>query len=160
MRWLRSLPAFFVRSIVEDCFRKAIQKHGVPETVYFDNGKQYRTNWIKRTCSVLGIRLLYAKPYQPEAKGKVERLNRAVDSFLSEAVLEKPKTLERLNQLFQVWLSECYQNKPHSALDNKSPESTYKSAQRSARITSYLLFLTISQCQLCGLILTMIRMAS
>jgi hypothetical protein len=28
--------------------------------------------------------------------------------FLSEAALEKPKTLERLNELFTVWLSECY----------------------------------------------------
>lgn len=121
------------QTIVEDCFRKAIQKHGVPETVYFDNGKQYRTNWMKRTCSILGIRLLYAKPYQPESTGKIERFNRVVDSFLSEAALEKPKTLERLNQLFQVWLSECYQNRPHSALDNKSPESTYKSDRKEIR---------------------------
>lgn len=46
-----------------------------------------------------------------------------VDTFLSESALEKPKTLERLNELFAVWLSECYQNKPHSALENKrSPE--------------------------------------
>jgi transposase InsO family protein len=121
------------QSIIEDCFRKAIQKHGVPETVYFDNGKQYRTNWMKRTCSILGIRLLYAKPYQPESTGKVERFNRVVDSFLSEALLEKHKTLERLNQLFCVWLSECYQNKPHSALGNNSPESTYKSDRKEIR---------------------------
>jgi putative transposase len=48
--------------IVEDCFRKAIQKYGVPESVYFDNGKQYRTKWMVRACSKMGIRLLYAKP--------------------------------------------------------------------------------------------------
>ena len=57
------------QSIVEDCFRKAIQKHGAPEAVYFDNGKQYRTKWMQRTCSLLGTRLIYAKPYQPEATG-------------------------------------------------------------------------------------------
>jgi len=73
------------------------------------------------------------KPYQPEATGKVERFNRVVDSFLSEAALEKPKTLERLNELFWAWLSECYQNKPHSALDNKSPEFTYKSDRKEIR---------------------------
>jgi hypothetical protein len=50
-----------------------------------------------------------------------------VDSFLSEAALEKPKTLERLNELFAVWLEECYQHKPHSALENKcSPETAYR----------------------------------
>jgi transposase InsO family protein len=120
------------KTIVEDCFRRAVQKFGVPESVYFDNGKQYRTKWMTRACSKLGIRLLFAKPYSPESTGKVERFNRVVDSFLSEAALVKPKTLERLNELFQVWLSECYQNKPHSALENKlSPEATYRSDKKA-----------------------------
>ncbi|MFD0717270.1 DDE-type integrase/transposase/recombinase [Paenibacillus sp. GCM10027626] len=120
------------KTIVEDCFRRAIQKFGVPESVYFDNGKQYRTKWMTRACSKLGIRLLFAKPYSPESTGKVERFNRVVDAFLSEAALEKPKTLERLNELFQVWLSECYQNKPHSALENKlSPETAYRSDKKA-----------------------------
>lgn len=122
------------KTIVEDCFRKAIQKYGVPEAVYFDNGKQYRTKWMTRTCSKLGIRLLFAKPYSPEATGKVERFNRVVDSFLSEAALEKPKTLDRLNELFEVWLSECYQSKPHSALENKrSPEAAFRSDKKALR---------------------------
>jgi putative transposase len=55
--------------IVEDCFRKALQKYGAPEMVYFDNGKQYRTTWMKAACAQMGIRLLYAKPYSPEATG-------------------------------------------------------------------------------------------
>lgn len=120
--------------IVEDCFRQAIMKYGVPEAVYFDNGKQYRTKRMNRICSKLGIRLLFAKPYSPEATGKVERFNRVVDTFLSEAALEKPQTLEKLNQLFWVWLDECYQNKPHSALGNKmSPETAFRSDRKPLR---------------------------
>jgi len=116
------------QGIVEDCFRQAIQKYGVPERVYFDNGSQYRTKRMARICSKLGIRLLYAKPYAPESKGKVERFNRVVDGFLNEVALEKPQTLEKLNEQFQVWLSECYQNQPHSALtDNMSPSTAYRS---------------------------------
>ena len=122
------------QTIIEDSFRKAIQKYGVPEAVYFDNGKQYRTKWMARACAKLGIRLLFAKPYSPESTGKVERFNRVVDAFLREAALEKPKTLERLNELFQVWLSECYQNHPHSALPNKqSPHSTFQSDKKALR---------------------------
>jgi Integrase core domain. len=114
--------------IVEDCFRTAIQKYGVPESVYFDNGRQYRTKWMKRTCSKLGIRLLYARPYSPESTGKVEIFNKTVDKFLAEAELERPKTLDRLNELFQIWLSECYQNKAHAGLkNNQSPETAYRS---------------------------------
>jgi len=131
--WIRqSLKT--VSAIVEDCFRNAIQKWGAPEAAYFDNGKQYRTKWMARTCSKLGIRLLYAKPYSPEATGKVEKFNRTVDSFLRECALEKQKTLERLNELFQIWLSECYQNKPHTALKNNlSPEAAFKSDSHPLR---------------------------
>lgn len=116
--------------IVEDCFRKAIQKYGVPESVYFDNGSQYRTKWMSRACAKMGIRLLFAKPYSPEATGKVERFNRVVDSFLSEVTLEKPQSLDKLNGLFWVWLEECYQNKAHSSLDGKSPEHVYRSDKK------------------------------
>lgn len=122
------------QSIVEDCFRKAIQQYGAPEAVYFDNGKQYRTKWMGRTCSKLGIRLLFTKPYSPESKGKVERLNGVVQGFLNEVSLEKPKTLERLNTWFQAWLSECYQIKPHSALGEKtSPEMAFRRDRKPLR---------------------------
>jgi len=87
-----------------------------------------------RTCSKLGIRLLFAKPYSPEATGKVERFNRVVDSFLAEAALEKPQTLNKLNTLFYVWLDECYQHKAHSALGDKiSPEIAYRSDKKPLR---------------------------
>lgn len=120
--------------IIEDCFRQAIAKYGTPESVYFDNGKQYRTKWMTRACSKLGIRLLFAKPYSPEATGKVERFNRVVDSFLAEAALDKPQTLDKLNVLFWVWLDECYQNKPHSALGEKtSPQTAYQSDKKPLR---------------------------
>ncbi|MDQ0415822.1 DDE-type integrase/transposase/recombinase [Mesobacillus stamsii] len=120
--------------IVEDAFRQAIQKYGVPEAVYFDNGKQYRTKWMSRTCSKIGTRLTYTRPYSAESKGKIERFNRIIDSFISEAVLEKPNTLDRLNELFQVWLTECYQNKHHSALGEKiSPETAFRSDKKALR---------------------------
>ena len=120
--------------IIEDSFRQAILKYGVPDKVYFDNGSQYRNNWMIRACAKMGIRLIYAKPYSPEATGKVERFNRVVDSFLSEAALEKPQTLDRLNELFQVWLTECYQNKAHSGLNGKvSPETAYRSDKKALK---------------------------
>jgi putative transposase len=119
--------------IVEDCFRQAIRKYGVPETVYFDNGSQYRTQWMSRACAKMGIRLLFAKPYSPEATGKVERFNRVVDSFLAEALLENPQSLDKLNELFQVWLEECYQHKPHSGLDGKSPQTVYRSDPKALK---------------------------
>lgn len=122
------------QAIIEDCFRKSIQKHGLPDRVYFDNGKQYRNRWMMRTCSVLGIKLLFARPYSPESTGKIEVFNRLITSFQHEAKLENVKTLEQLNELFRVWLSECYQYKSHSALPNGiSPEAAYRSDKKTLR---------------------------
>ncbi|MDY3652646.1 MAG: hypothetical protein SO041_02425 [Dysosmobacter sp.] len=45
------------------------------ERLCFDNGPQYRTHWMKRACGLLGIRLIYAKPRNPQGKGKQERVS-------------------------------------------------------------------------------------
>jgi len=119
-------------TIVEDCFRKAIAKEGVPRRVYFDNGKQYRTKWMARACGLLGIKLLYALPYHPESTGKVERFNRTFDAFLAEVVLKTPKTLDEYNYFLGVWLMECYNTKGHSALDS-TPEMAYNSSDSPLR---------------------------
>jgi len=122
------------QTIVEDCFRQSIQKHGAPDTVYFDNGTQYRNRWMVRTCSKLGIRLLYTRPYSPESKGKIERFNQTVDAFLAEVSLEKPQTLEQLNERFAIWLSECYQYQPHAALGKDiSPDTAFRSDTQPLR---------------------------
>ena len=115
--------------VVEDCFRKAILKEGLPQRVYFDNGKQYRTKWMERACALMDIKLLFAKPYSPESTGKIERFNRTVDSFLNEVALKGCKTLEELNRYWEVWLQECYHSRKHGGLTNgDTPETAYKNS--------------------------------
>jgi hypothetical protein len=121
------------QTIVEDCFRKAVMKEGLPQRVYFDNGKQYRTKWMDRACAILEIKLLFAKPYSPEATGKIERFNRTVDSFLSEVVLNSPKTLADYNRYFNVWVCECYHTRNHGGLDGNTPEIAYKNSKSPLR---------------------------
>lgn len=113
------------QDIVEDTLRKAITKYGIPKRLYFDNGSQYRNRWMRRACGLLGIRLLYAKPRNPQGKGKQERWNHTVDSFLEEVSLKPPETLADLNNQFQAWLSACYHSRTHSALGT-TPEIAFK----------------------------------
>jgi len=115
------------QSVVEDCLRKAVLKEGVPRRLFFDNGKEFRNKWMERACAVLGIKLIFTAPYSPESKGKIERFNRTVDAFLSEAVLKHPKNLSELNGWFNVWLAECYHSKEHSGI-GATPELAYKSS--------------------------------
>lgn len=124
------------QKIVQDCFRKALIKYGAPDSVYFDNGKQYRTNWMQRACGKLGIRLLYCRPYAASSKGKVEKYNQTVDSFLREAYIAKPKTLDKLNQLYSVWMEECYLHKKHSALEGKTPYEAFHGDSHELKMLS------------------------
>ena len=117
------------QTIIEDCFRKAILKEGVPRRVFFDQGKQYKNKWMKRVCAVLQIKLLFAKPYSPESTGKQERFNRTVESFMDEVALKNCKTLGEYNRYFNVWLTECYHKRKHGGLKNLSPEDAYNSSK-------------------------------
>lgn len=81
---------------------------------------------MKRATALLGIRLLYARPRNPQGKGKQERFNHTLDAFLEEVSLRLPDTLEELNSHFNAWLNVCYHSVPHSALGT-TPEISFKS---------------------------------
>ena len=83
-------------AIVEDTLHQAVVKYGAPKRLYFDNGSQYRTHWMQRACTLLGIRLLYARPRNPQGKGKQERFNETVDQFIAECSLENIASLKEL----------------------------------------------------------------
>lgn len=112
--------------IIEDSLRTAIMQAGQPKALFVDNGRQYRSKWLKHACAKLGIRLLHAKEYSPESKGKIERFNRTVDSFLAECALQKPRTLDELNQYFAAWLQEEYHQEPHTGLGGMSPATAWR----------------------------------
>jgi putative transposase len=70
----------------QDVLRAAIQRRGLPERLYVDNGAPYANAALERSCAVLGIRLIHSRPYSPEGRGKQERLNRFIrERFLTEA---------------------------------------------------------------------------
>jgi putative transposase len=116
------------QSAVEDCLRKAILKEGVPQRLFFDNGKEFRTKQMERACAILGIKLIFTAPYSPESKGKIERFNQTLDSFIVEADLKQVTRLSEYNELFNVWLAECYHNREHAGIGD-APEVTYKSSR-------------------------------
>jgi transposase InsO family protein len=110
---------------IEDSLRLAVQKYGVPEKIFVDNGKQYRSKWLSEACAKLGIRLLTSRPYHPEGKGAVERFNRTVESFISEAILAKPANISQYNDLLNMWVDEHYHTRPHSSLASLTPAAAF-----------------------------------
>ena len=123
--------------ILEDCFRKALLKRGLPESVYVDNGKIFVSRWFRYACARMNIRHIAAQPYSPESKGKIERVNRTVEEFFAEISLEKPNTLEKLNQAFSLWMEAGYNHKKHSSLENMSPAERFNIDEKRLRFIRY-----------------------
>lgn len=117
-------------SIIEDTLRTAITQYGKPDAIYVDNGKQYRSSWLGKACTKLGIKLLFAKPFHPEGKGKIEAFNRRMDSFLSEAALMDIRTLDELNRILELWINEHYHKTAHHGLGGITPETAFKADKR------------------------------
>jgi len=116
--------------IIEDSLRGAVMRYGKPDAIYVDNGKQYTSEWLTKACAKLGIRLLHAKPYHPEGKGKIEAFNKQLDIFIAEAALAEPKSLDELNNLLNVWINGYYHKKPHTSLGGVSPETAFRTSTR------------------------------
>jgi putative transposase len=127
--------------VLEDCFRKALIKYGIPDSVYVDNGKIFISTWFRMACARLGVRHIHTKPYSPESKGKIERFNRTIEEFMGEIGLEKPKTLEELNRHLRTWLEEGYNNREHSSLNKVSPSVAFTNDKRHIR------FVTPEECR-------------
>lgn len=122
---------------VLDCFRKAIEKNGLPDAVFVDNGSQYISRSFSRACAKLGIKKLHARPRSACSKGKVEKFNRFLDSFVAEVKLKNPRTAGEVDHYLQVWISELYQNKPHAALKSgQTPVTAYASDDRPLRFAT------------------------
>ena len=102
--------------IVEDTFHKAVLKVGVWDCAYLDNGKQYISKQLQESCAKLGIRILHAKPYACQSKGKVEVYHKSVDRFIEEVRVAHVHSLSELNEKWKIFLEEDYQKKPHAGI--------------------------------------------
>jgi Mu transposase, C-terminal./Integrase core domain. len=109
---------------LEDCLKKAILKHGIPEVIYVDNGAIYSSHHFERVCGRLGTDLKHSRPGRPQGRGKQEKFFRFVDqSFVPEAydLIENGKisTLEDLNRFFTAWLEIAYHQKVHNSFKQR-----------------------------------------
>lgn len=102
--------------VVEDTFHKAVLKVGTWDCSYVDNGKQFISRQLRESCAKLGIRLLRAKPYACQAKGKIEVYHKSVDRFIAEIQVAHVHSVSELNEKWKIFLEQDYQKKAHSGI--------------------------------------------
>lgn len=100
-----------------------------PEALYLDNGATYTGDVLATACSRLGIGLLHASPYDPQARGKMERFWRT----LREGCLDHigtPASLHDVQVRLLAFLAQHYHVAPHASLMGKCPAEVYETAPR------------------------------
>lgn len=118
---------------LEFAFKWAVLRYGLPDKIYVDNGKIFVANHFKLACAHLNVRHAHTAPYNPQAKGKIERFMGRVDGFINEVKLAKAYTIESLNDSFAVWLEEGYNRMPHDGLDGRTPQEAFTNDRHPLR---------------------------
>ena len=107
----------------------ALRRHGPPDALYLDNGSTYRGDILRVTCGRLDVALLHARPYDPEARGKMERFWRTLREGCLD-FLGQVASLHDVNARLLAFLDVHYHKAPHSSLFGKSPATIFNAHPR------------------------------
>jgi putative transposase len=110
-------------------FVRSLRRHGPPDTLYLDNGATYSGNILSTACARMGVSLLHPRPYDPQARGKMERFWRTLREGCLD-FLGQVSSLHDINVRLWAFLDEHYHKAPHASLLGRSPASVYQSAER------------------------------
>jgi transposase InsO family protein len=114
--------------------KEAVLRRGAPRRLFVDNGSAFRSHQLALVCAKLGVTLIHARAYHPEAKGKMERWFRTVR--LQLLPLLQPAdlaSLDALNRRLWTWVEGEYHRSPHRGLDGVTPLDKWASVADEVR---------------------------
>ena len=112
---------------VQEVFRAAIEKRGMPKEVLSDNGRQYHS-WrgkskFTMTLTKLGIRHIRSRPYHPQTCGKIESFWR---NLYQECLTKVPlATFEEAEAKIGEYIEYYNFKRPHQGIGNLIPSDRY-----------------------------------
>jgi putative transposase len=110
-------------------FIDAVRMHGPPDALYLDNGATYSGESLITLCHRINILLLHPKPYDPQARGKMERFWRTLREGLL-VFCTGELSLEELNRRLRAFVDR-YHRTPHAGLLGRTPGSVYRAHKRT-----------------------------
>lgn len=102
--------------------KEAVLRRGAARRLFVDNGAAFRSHQLALVCAKLGVTLIHARAYHPEAKGKMERWFRTVRMQLLPLLQPADlASLDALNRRLWTWVEGEYHRSPHRGLDGATP---------------------------------------
>jgi putative transposase len=118
--------AFSLSDVVELAIEGAkkdghiVNRNNMP-CLYTDNGSGFASKVMSDYLYSHGIYHIFATPYHPQGRGKIERFNRRIKEKLCLVVYCSPDELKKaIDEAIST-----YNNTPHESLDNVSPSNVY-----------------------------------
>jgi putative transposase len=115
-------------------FERAFAEYGLPDGIRSDNGGPFASTGLRRLSRLsvwwlrLGIRLERIAPGHPEQNGSHEQFH----SVLKAETARPPAANARAQQRrFTRFCAEYNDDRPHEALDDRTPASCYRPSPRS-----------------------------
>ena len=132
-RFVLGLRAFHTEREVDmlSLLVDVLRQHGRPRTLYLDNGSTYRGEALAVACRRLGIQLVHAQPYDPQARGKMERFWRTARERCIDH-LGGLGSLHDVQARLLAFLDRHYLPVPHSSLLGRCPADVYGSERVDA----------------------------
>jgi len=109
-------------------FVAAVRRYGRPDALYLDNGSTYSGKALATACSRLGIALVHARPYDPQARGKMERFWRSLREALLDH-LDRSLPLTEVQARLDNYLATHYHAQPHGSLLGDTPAGRWAARQ-------------------------------
>lgn len=110
-----SLPALRVIRVLE----QLEESRGLPLMIRTDNGPEFISSKLDAWCREKKITLVFIQPGKPMQNAFVERCNGNIRKELLNAYIFR--TLDEVRQKTQEWKDDYNNNRPHSALNYKTP---------------------------------------
>lgn len=168
---------------VHAALRRAILALGkIPKYMFLDNGKAFRARFFTGTKDFrqtgidglyarLGIKAVFAKPYNAQAKpverffGTFAELERMIPTYTGTSIEQKPAYLlrnetihKRLQQsrgfmptitqadaAVAAWVEQCYSVRPHRGLGGRTPKEVWEAGRGSGIDEESLWFLMLCE---------------
>ena len=110
-----------IRSVrVIEIMERLMERHGVPEMILTDNGREFVSKKYKKWAVDMGIQLCYIQPGKPVENAYMESFN---DKFREECLNEHYFiNMPYAQAVIEEWRKDYNTKRPHSSLGYMTPE--------------------------------------
>jgi transposase InsO family protein len=104
--------------------RAAIKDRGRrPEKIYLDNGRQFRSSKFETFCAERDIQIIYGRPYNPRARGKIEAWHKILNRELISQITFS--SLHHFRRELRTFVRSYNTKRRHGGIGWQTPASRY-----------------------------------